>query len=294
MPRSGAGLDVDPGQQLAQPPHQLTIVHAAAGGDHFTSIRRIGIAARDRSARSTRSPSRSGPGSATPGGDQATHELAAPNCSRPAVLGGLQREVWIAQHRIEQPLMHRAAARDAAAAIECVACPRSCARPARRSPYCRDRYRTRSRRRGFASGRNHGDVRDPADVQRHAPTRARGETADSRRRAPAARPCRPAAMSRSRKFEIVRTPVRSATTAASPICNVLATRRPRYSTGAPREKSSGRACRSARQSCDALATQSCESRPRTVRPSRKCSRAMVAVCVIALETPSIASRTALG
>ena len=37
----------------------------------------------------------------------------------------------------------------------------------------------------------------------------------------------PAAMSRSRKFEITQRPVRSATTADSPICKVLAMGRPR-------------------------------------------------------------------
>ena len=43
----------------------------------------------------------------------------------------------------------------------------------------------------------------------------------------------PAAMSRSRKLEMVHRPVRSATTAASPICIVLRTRWPKYSTASP-------------------------------------------------------------
>jgi hypothetical protein len=91
---------------------------------------------------------------------------------------------------------------------------------------------------------------------------------------------------------MVSMPVRSAMTAASPICMVLAICRPRNFTGSPSWKM---VC-----PCDPInsilrsGTPVSWSASANSSPNRKLSRAMVPVCAAALETERIAARTSGG
>ena len=93
----GGGGQLRAGQKFAQAPHELSIVHAAAGSDHFASLSvRISIGDRRWRCSSVAVAIRSAAGSRW---RSARSTNSRPNCSRPQRFGRVEGEVRVAEHR---------------------------------------------------------------------------------------------------------------------------------------------------------------------------------------------------